>query len=151
MPAVAASVILQVGTHIFPVSVIYNKCRGCLEPSLCIAKCVVHSSLGRDGTVEPGSQPIQVSGWGWHCEICRVMPEKAFPLLFTLPLSQPPPQTELLWSEVQLEMGNKVKAVFPASWTPPATKREEQSLDLCSTSEEEDLFVLDAQQDLPKP
>lgn len=58
MPTVAASVIPQVETRIFPVSVIYNKCWGCLEPSLCIAKCVVHSSLGRDGMVEPAFQPI---------------------------------------------------------------------------------------------
>lgn len=48
-------------------------------------------------------------------------------------------------------MGNQVKVVLPASWPPPATKREEQSLDLCPTSEEEDLSGLDDHPDLPIP
>lgn len=71
---------------------IYNKCWGCLEPSLCITKCVVHSSLGRDGAVEPGFPPVQVSGWGrWDLQ---GKPERAFPLLFPLPLLWPPPHTQ---------------------------------------------------------
>lgn len=95
MPTVAASVTLQVETHIFPVSVIYNKCWGCLEPSLCITKCVVHSSLGRDGAVEPGFQPVQVSGW-WLWDL-QGKTRKSFPSSLSLAtlVTSPPPQPVL--------------------------------------------------------
>lgn len=42
------------------------------------------------------------------------------------------------------EVGNKGKVVLPASWTLPAVQREEQSLALCPTREEQDWSGLDA-------
>lgn len=62
---------------------------GCLEPPLCIAKCVAHSSSGSDGTVEPSFQLTQVSVWGHRERPERTVPLRCPPLLLSLHLLSP--------------------------------------------------------------
>lgn len=67
------------------------------------------------------------------CEICRVKPERAFPLLFPLPLLWPPTSYSAPYISGTVESGIKGRLVLAASWTFPAATRE------VSTNEGQDL------------
>lgn len=62
-----------------------------------------------------------------------------FPPPSLAPLVTPTPYSASLVRGT-VEMGSKGQVMFPTSWTPspPAVKREEQSLDQCPTNEGKD-------------